>query len=201
LNDGRRVDFLEPAILAEIDINAEISPIFQLISPREGLLQPCSAADFFTIAERCMALAHVDSIYIGSQKKVPMSRVDEATARAGLGLEGDRYYRPEGNEPDREITLIEAESIEELNRKGVAFEIAESRRNVVTRGVSLNDLVGRQFHVGAVRLEGIRLCDPCGHLEKLTRPGVRQGLDNRGGLRARIVEGGPIRVGDPVIIS
>lgn len=147
-----------------------------------------------------MAGALVEAIFVGSHKNKPMGRVDEATARAGLGLEGDRYYRAGGNEPDREITLIEAEAIEALNAGGVALDPSESRRNVVTRGVSLNDLIGREFTIGAVRLEGIRPCDPCGHLEKLTRPGVRVGLDHRGGLRARIIKGGSIRVGDSVIV-
>lgn len=149
-----------------------------------------------------MTIAVVEAIFVGSRKREPMARVVEAKALAGQGLEGDRYFRPGGNEPDHEITLIEAEAVDALNRDhGIAFDVSESRRNVVTRGVSLNDLVGREFRVGAVRLEGMRLCDPCGHLEKLTRRGVRKGLDNRGGLRARIVEGGPIRVGDPIVIS
>nr|UXE45587.1 hypothetical protein Hi04_10k_c4998_00030 [uncultured bacterium] len=142
----------------------------------------------------------VEAIFLHGPEREPMTRVEEANARAGLGLEGDRYFRPEGVDPDREITLIEVEAIEALNRdKKVPLEIGESRRNVVTRGVALNDLVGREFAVGATRLEGIRLCEPCNHLQKLTRPGVLKGLVHRGGLRARIVQGGPIRVGDPVV--
>lgn len=142
----------------------------------------------------------VEAIFLHGPKREPMTRVEEATARAGLGLEGDRYFRPDGNEPDREITLIEAEAVEALVRdEEVPFEVAESRRNVVTRGVALNHLVGREFAVGGARLEGIRLCEPCDHLQKLTRPGVQTGLLHRGGLRARILEGGPIRVGDPVV--
>jgi MOSC domain-containing protein YiiM len=101
--------------------------------------------------------------------------------------------------PDREVTLIEAEAIEALPRdEGVAFEASESRRNLVTRGVALNHLVGREFRVGSVPLRGIRLCEPCVHLESLTRPGVKAGLTHRGGLRAQLLGDGEIRVGDPV---
>ncbi|HEY2154714.1 MAG TPA: MOSC domain-containing protein [Isosphaeraceae bacterium] len=149
-----------------------------------------------------MPQSSVESIFLHGPKGEAMTRVDEATARAGQGLEGDRYFKPEGNEPDREITLIEAEAVEALARdEKVPFEVAESRRNVVTRGVALNHLVGREFSVGAARLRVIRLCEPCDHLQKLTRPGVLKGLLHRGGLRARIVADGPIRVGDPVVMD
>jgi MOSC domain-containing protein YiiM len=147
-----------------------------------------------------MPESSVEAIFLHGPKREPMTRVEEATARAGLGIEGDRYFQPGGNEPDREITLIEAEAVEALVRdEEVPFEVAESRRNVVTRGVALNHLVGREFTVGGARLKGIRLCEPCDHLQKLTRPGVMKGLLHRGGLRAQILEGGPIRVGDPVV--
>ncbi len=80
----------------------------------------------------------------------------------------------------------------------VALDAGDSRRNIATRGVPLNQLVGREFTVGAISLKGIRLCEPCGHLEGLTREGVRAGLVHRGGLRAQILTGGVIRPGDPV---
>jgi MOSC domain-containing protein YiiM len=147
-----------------------------------------------------MSESNVEAIFIADRNGASMTPVAEANACAGLGLEGDRHYRAEGNEPDREITLIEAEAIEALTREGgIPFETCESRRNVVTRGVALNHLVGREFKVGEVRLKGMRFCEPCGHLEKLTRPGVMKGLVHRGGLRAQILDGGPIRVGDPVV--
>ena len=101
--------------------------------------------------------------------------------------------------PDREITLIEAEAIEAVPREyGVELSPAEARRNIVTRGVALNHLVGREFRVGNVVLRGIRLCEPCEHLERLTRPGVLEALVHRGGLRAQIVSGGTIQVGDSI---
>jgi MOSC domain-containing protein YiiM len=147
-----------------------------------------------------MAASAVEAIFIHGSQGEPMTPVDEATARAGGGLEGDRYFVPEGNEPDREITLIESEAIEAFVREcEISLDPSESRRNVVTRGVPLNDLVGREFSVGPVRLRGIRLCEPCAHLQRLTRPGVLKGLVHRGGLRAEILVGGPIRVGDPVV--
>jgi MOSC domain-containing protein YiiM len=149
-----------------------------------------------------MSTSAVEAIFIHGPKGEPMTPVREASARAGAGLEGDRYFDPEGNEPDREITLIESEAIEALVREDeVKLDSSESRRNIVTRGVPLNHLVGREFTIGPVRLRGIRLCEPCGHLEAITRPGVRKGLIHRGGLRAQILEGGPIRVGDLVVTS
>jgi MOSC domain-containing protein YiiM len=130
--------------------------------------------------------------------------VDEAIAVAGRGLEGDRYFRAEGTFSDRggdgrDVTLIEAEAIERLALDdGIELGIGDSRRNVVTRGVSLNDLVGKRFRVGEAECLGRRLAEPCTHLEQLTQPGVLKGLVHRGGLRANIVRGGPVAVGAPV---
>ena len=99
----------------------------------------------------------------------------------------------------REVTLIELETIEALEReKSIAIPPGAARRNVVTRGVPLNHLVGREFQVGAVRLRGTRLCEPCAYLEELTQQGVLAGLIHRGGLRAEIVTGGTIRVEDAI---
>jgi MOSC domain-containing protein YiiM len=146
----------------------------------------------------------VVALFIGPRLSKPLESVAHVTAVAGHGLVGDRKYRREGlpadkDGPDRELTLIEAEAIEAVTREyGVAIEPVETRRNVVTRGIALNHLVGERFKVGEVVLQGIRLCEPCDHLEALTRPGVRAALVHRGGLRAQILEGGPIRVGDAI---
>jgi MOSC domain-containing protein YiiM len=143
----------------------------------------------------------VVGIYLNRGKAAPMAPVAEARAVAGRGLEGNRYFRGDDAPPapDREITLIESEAIEALGRDdGIALDPAESRRNVVTRGVPLNHLVGREFRVGAVALRGLRLCEPCAHLESLTRPGVLKGLAHRGGLRAQILTDGVIRKGDEI---
>ena len=131
--------------------------------------------------------------------------VREIRAVAGEGLEGDRYFKKSGtysNIPGggRQITLIELESVEALKRDlKIELEPAQTRRNIVTRGVPLNHLVGRQFRLGReVMLQGVRLCEPCNHLESLTVRGVREGLLHRAGLRADIISGGAIRVGDPI---
>ena len=79
------------------------------------------------------------------------------------------------------------------------LDASQSRRNLLTEGVPLNHLVGKEFRVGSVRLKGVELCEPCGHLEKLTIKGVKKGLGHRGGLRAQIVAGGTLRVGDTVV--
>jgi MOSC domain-containing protein YiiM len=130
-----------------------------------------------------------------------MRAVQQAEAVPGVGLEGDRYANRQGTfykpEPDFELTLIEAEAIEALCREyGVELAPGEARRNVVTRGVPLNHLVGREFRIGAVKVRGIRLCEPCDHLQRLTGHPLIKGLRHRGGLRAQILSQGAIRVAD-----
>jgi MOSC domain-containing protein YiiM len=148
----------------------------------------------------------VEALFIGLEIGGVMRAVESVRAVPGRGVEGDRHWQTEAiperkRGPDREITLIESEAIEALRRdEKVAFDPSESRRNVVTRGVALNHLVGRTFRVGDVRLRGIRLCEPCKHLEAMTRPGVMMGLLHRGGLRAQVLDEGGLRVGDPVEI-
>jgi len=133
-----------------------------------------------------------------------MQSLDLARAVAGRGLEGDRYFSKVGtysNDPGngRHVTLIEIEAIEALkNDYDIDLPAALARRNIVTRGVALNHLVGRELKIGEAILRGMRLCDPCSHLEKLTRAGVLRGLVHRGGLRADILTGGTIRVGDAI---
>jgi MOSC domain-containing protein YiiM len=146
----------------------------------------------------------VVSIHIGRVGGGPLASVAQALAAPGKGLEGDRYASGLGTYSDtpglgREITLLEIEAIEALKRDyAVEIDPGDSRRNIVTRGVALNHLVGREFTVGEARLRGVRLCEPCAHLERLTRRGVRAGLIHRGGLRAEILTRGAIRVGDPI---
>jgi len=132
----------------------------------------------------------------------PVARVHAVAAR---GLEGDRYFAAEAREEaerDRDITLIADEALEALFAEtGIELSAAASRRNVLTRGIDLNALVGRGFRVGEVECEGLELCEPCSHLQGLTEPGVLRGLVHRGGLRAAIRRGGDIAVGDPVVAS
>jgi len=143
----------------------------------------------------------VVSLHITPQADWPMRPIEEARAVPGKGIEGDRYFSGTGTYsnkpgPDREITLIEIETLEALKRDyHIDLEPRQSRRNIVTRGVALNHLVGREFRVGDVTLRGIRLCEPCLHLESLTQPRVMKSLLHRGGLRAEILTEGIIRVG------
>jgi MOSC domain-containing protein YiiM len=149
-------------------------------------------------------MASVEGIFIAANAEGETQPVGAVAAVAGRGLEGDRYFAGEGTffkdrKPGQDLTLIEAEAIEGLAADdGIELGPGESRRNVMTRGIGLNDLVGRRFTVGDVECVGQRLCDPCSHLERITQTGVLKGLANRGGLRADIVTGGRIAVGDEV---
>ncbi len=134
----------------------------------------------------------------------PQARA-EVSAVAGKGLEGDRYFLGSGTysakkpwRPDRQATFIEAEAIEAAARdEAVELRPEDARRNVVTRGVALLHLVGREFSVGEARFRGIRLAEPCAHMEATSGvPGARKALIHRGGLRAEVLQTGVIRVGD-----
>jgi MOSC domain-containing protein YiiM len=151
---------------------------------------------------------HVEAIYLHGEAAAPMRAVASVRAVSGCGLEGDRYWQradapnpPKKAGPDREVTLIEAEALEGLRREsGIALEPSQSRRNIVTRGVALNHLVEREFRVGGATLKGLRLCEPCDHLQSLTCQGVITGLLHRGGLRAQILTDGIVQVGDLVAV-
>ena len=153
-----------------------------------------------------MEQGRIISIHVAKTGSAPMESITNALVVAGRGIQGDRYHEGIGtysNQPGsgREVTLIESESLEALKRDyGVDIAPAQARRNIVTRAVALNHLVGREFIVGAARLRGTRLCDPCAHLESLSVRGVLRGLIHRGGLRADVVSGGMIRVGDSVSV-
>ena len=146
-------------------------------------------------------LGTVVGIYVG-----PAGRVERARAVAGRGLEGDRYFEGTGffyevDKTGQALTLVEAEALEALaNETGLVLTQAAARRNVVTRGIRLNELVGKRFRVGDVECYGQRLCPPCAHLQQLTQPGVLRGLLHRGGLRADILGGGEIALGDAVAV-
>lgn len=150
-------------------------------------------------------MGHVEAIFVAGSEGAPMTEVAEARAEAGRGLEGDRYWLGEGkfsNKPGhRALTLIEAEAIEALARE-VNMDLlpGETRRNIVTRGVALNHLVGKEFTVGGVRMRGVKLCEPCNYLEELTkRDGIRAALVHRGGLRVDLIGDGVIRKGDEIL--
>jgi MOSC domain-containing protein YiiM len=143
------------------------------------------------------------AIYTTSAAGAPMESRPEVAAIVGVGLEGDRYADGVGEfsaKPGagRQVTLVEREAIEAVRADGVDLADHETRRNLLTEGVPLNHLVGHTFRVGDVVLRGIRLAEPCSYLAGLTRPGVSRALVHRGGLRADIVEGGVVRVGDAI---
>jgi MOSC domain-containing protein len=146
----------------------------------------------------------VEVIALSAEAEGPMTVAPSAEAVAGRGLRGDRYERGAGTFSDPrgrgyDLTLVEAEALEELgSSSGVGIEPAEARRNLVVRGISLDGLIGKRFRVGNVECFGQRRCEPCAHLERLTRPGVLRGLVHRGGLRADVLSGGEIRAGDRV---
>jgi MOSC domain-containing protein YiiM len=136
----------------------------------------------------------VEEINIGPSDAI--APVESVAVLAGKGLKGDRQFFDHGAEPGDALTLIEAEALEDVGLTG-----AQSRRQVVVRGVRLNDLVGKRFRVGDVECVGIELCEPCLHLQSLTRPGIIDDLLHRGGLNADIVVGGTISVGDAVVVG
>ena len=135
----------------------------------------------------------VEAITIGESDA--LRPVDSVAAIEGCGLEGDRHFRAEDQRSGGAITLIEAEALEDVGLSG-----PQSRRQVVVRGVRLNDLVGRRFKVGEIECLGVELCEPCLHLQTLTRPGIIDDLLHRGGLNADLLTSGTIAVGDTVTL-
>lgn len=148
----------------------------------------------------------VVGIYVAPGEGRPMESRDEVRALAGKGLEGDRYANEAGKysgvrieNAQRAVTLIEREAVQgAVAEHGIELTEQETRRNIVTEGVRLNDLVGQEFVVGGVRFRGFDLSHPCVYLEELTRPGVRPALLDRGGLRAEILDDGTIQIGDVI---
>jgi MOSC domain-containing protein YiiM len=149
----------------------------------------------------------VSQILIAESPASPMTSQSEVRAVPGKGIEGDRYFGGIGTfskhpqKPDYEITLVEQEKIDAFAiENGLPFTAFHARRNLVTEGVDLNALAGKEFLVGEVRIRGIRWCEPCSYLAKTTFPETLSGLVHKGGLRAQIVSEGVIRVGDKVVV-
>jgi MOSC domain-containing protein YiiM len=149
-------------------------------------------------------VGRVAGIYIAPAAGAPTQPVEEARAVPGRGLEGDRNFvappAPTHKHPDDDLTLFSLEALADANREhGLALRPGDTRRNVATEGVPINDLVGREFTIGGVRARGLELCEPCLHLAELVgEQRVLRALVHRGGLRATILSEGAIRVGDAI---
>lgn len=147
----------------------------------------------------------VEALAVAPEAEAPMRLVQSARALAGRGLAGDRYADGAGTfssrgarRPGFDLTLIAAEVVEELTSRDASLDFASTRRNVLTRGVDLNALVGRDFTIGGVRCRGLRLAEPCAHLERLSGPGLLRPLIHRGGLRADILGDGMLVTGSAI---
>lgn len=150
----------------------------------------------------------VVAILVTGEAGAELRSLEMATLESGRGIVGDRYSRRSGtfskaldDSADREVTLIESEEIERYNaQRATPLPPGNFRRNIVTRGIGLNALVGRQFHVGDAVLEGMRLCEPCAYLARLIGPDVVKAMVHRAGLRARIIAGSIVRPGDRISV-
>lgn len=141
-----------------------------------------------------IAAVQVEHIHLGAPSE-PLRSVAAARALAGKGLEGDRHFHAEGAAPGRALTLVEAEVVED-----VGLEPGATRRQVTVRGVRLDELVGKRFRIGEVECVGVELCEPCLHLQELTRPGILEELVHRAGINADVLTDGTIAVGDPITV-
>lgn len=183
----------DPASEPDGAVDADLEAAFVLAEhdPSRG---PGEGADGF---------GTVELISLAAEAEGPMTVAPSAEAVAGRGLRGDRYERGAGTFSDPggrgyDLTLVEAEALERLASIGVELAPADARRNLVVRGIDLDGLIGRRFRVGPVECFGQRRCEPCAHLERLTRPGVLRGLAHRGGLRADVLSSGELRTGDRI---
>lgn len=151
--------------------------------------------------------AAVAAIYLAPTAGVELVAVARATLEPGCGIVGDRYYKQIGTfseslkeKADWQVTLIELEEVDRFNAGfGSSLGPGSFRRNIVTRGVRLNEFVGRRFAIGEALLEGVRLCEPCAYLARLLGPDVMTGMVHKAGLRARVLSGATIKPGDPLL--
>ena len=151
----------------------------------------------------------IAAIYVAAEKGAGVSGHNSVAVRAGKGIVGDRYYSETGKnrsnykgQPDWEITLVEAEAIEEFNANtGNQFHESDLRRNLVTRNIRLNDLVGKHFQINGTKFYGVQRCEPCASLQKRLGVRILPDLVGRGGLRAQILGNGNLTVGDALETS
>jgi MOSC domain-containing protein len=136
----------------------------------------------------------VEAIHVRAPDETEVREVGVVEAIAGKGLDGDRYFFAEGARPGLALTLIEGDVV-----RGAGLEPGSTHRQVTVTGTGLNDLVGKKFRVGSVECYGVMLCEPCLHLQEMTRPGIIKELVHRAGLNADILTDGSISVGDEVV--
>jgi MOSC domain-containing protein YiiM len=146
---------------------------------------------------------HIAAIFVAPTRHVEQLAVEAVQLKAGKGVVGDRFFGLSQKVPGRNLTLVEAEAIEEFNRHyGQSIELSATRRNFLTRGIRLNELVGKIFLVGDVLCSGIELCEPCRVLarqlpqDSLTKTQIIRAFTNKGGLRADVLSDGIVRLGD-----
>ena len=135
----------------------------------------------------------VVAIHLGAPRTPELWTVESVGAVAGQGLEGDRHFRAAGAKPGQALTLVEADVVDD-----VGLPAGGTRRQLTVSGTGLNDLVGKRFRVGSVECYGVELCEPCDHLERMTRPGIIEDLVHRAGINADILTNGTISVGDEI---
>ena len=145
----------------------------------------------------------VEALLTAAHAEAPVQTHSSVELRAGRGIVGDRYFDGTGTfsaseKHGQQLTLIEGEVLDALGEEGLELTPVEARRNVVTRGIDLNALVGQEFQIGAVRCIGRRLCEPCSHLQRLTGAALLRAMVHRGGLRADILTSGIVHVGDAI---
>ena len=186
----------DPALLGRATADLDISSAYAVAS-LDPVLPAAQAGPPLTGVVELLAVAPA--------AEAPMQLVQRARALAGRGLEGDRYahgsgtFSPRGaHRPGYELTLIAAEVVEDLTTRDAALDFASTRRNVLTRGIDVNALVGRDFRIGDVRCRGLRLAEPCAHLERLHGPGLLRPLIHRGGLRVDVLSDGHIAEGSAI---
>jgi MOSC domain-containing protein YiiM len=153
-------------------------------------------------------MSQVMRIYVADQGGSAMKPLKQAQLIAGQGIVGDRYFSQSGTfskkssiKPKQQVTLIEMEEIEHFNQSRYEpIDYGEFRRNLLTQGLRLNDLVGKEFRIGEVILKGIELCEPCAYLSKLLGPEIMSEMIHKCGLRAQIIQGGTIEIAEQIYL-
>jgi hypothetical protein len=213
----------DPSVATEVAALAFGTPSGIVLSPQDPTLLGRATADLPITAAYAVASLDpvlrpapagpdlhgtVEGLAIAPAAEADMQLLEVAHARAGRGLDGDRYAAGAGTfspradrRPGYDLTLMAAEVVDELTAAGVTVDFAATRRNVLTRGIDVNALVGRTFHIGEVLCDGRRLCEPCVHLDRLSGPGLLRTLIHKGGLRVDVLTDGEIRLGASIRLA